>query len=200
MHQLEHSTLATDTPQRITGTVTYPLPIGKGKLVGGNMPQWVDEIAGGWTINSISDVYSGFPLSMSVTGAQAFAGTRPLYVTGVAPLTSGSTHNRLGGTGQTQSYLNPAAFARPLPFQFGNVPRSASAIRGPLSFDNNLSLIKNFPIREDLALEFRAEAFNFLNKVAFGMPNATVGSSNFGYITSQANSPRNVQLSMKLHF
>ena len=49
-------------------------------------------------------------------------------------------------------------------------------------------------------MEFRAEAFNIMNMVAFGLPNRTVGSSSFGYITSQGNSPRNVQLSMKIHF
>jgi hypothetical protein len=106
----------------------------------------------------------------------------------------------LGGAGQTQSYLNPAAFALPQSFQLGNVPRSAAALRGPLSFDDNLSVIKFFPIHEDLALEFRAEAFNVLNKVDFGLPAATVGGSGFGNITSQYNLPRNVQVALKLHF
>jgi hypothetical protein len=200
LHQYEHSSLATDIPQRVAGTATYPLPFGKGKSIGGDMPGWLNELAGGWTVTTIIDVYSGFPIGMSVSGAGAFAGTRPMFVPGAAPLTSGSTHRRLGGAGQTQSYLNPAAFTRPVAFQLGNVPRSAGSLRGPLSFDDNASVIKMFPIHEDLGLEFRAEAFNILNKADFGLPASSVGGSGFGNITSQYNLPRNVQMSMTLHF
>jgi hypothetical protein len=200
IHSNEHSNLATDIPQRIAGTVTYPLPFGKGKAFGSSMPGWANEFAGGWTLTTIMDVYSGFPLGMGVSGTAAFAGTRPMYVAGVAPLTSGSTHQRLGGAGQTQGYLNPAAFTLPQAFQLGNVPRSAASIRGPLSFDDNASVLKLFPIHEDLALEFRAEVFNVLNKVDFGLPAATVGGAGFGNITSQYNLPRNIQVALKLHF
>jgi hypothetical protein len=200
LHKYEHSNLATDIPQRVVGTATYPLPFGRGKSIGSDMPGWMNEVAGGWNVTTIIDVYSGFPLNMAVSGAAAFAGTRPMYVSGVAPLTSGSTHRRLGGAGQTQAYLNPSAFTRPTAFQLGNVPRSAAQLRGPLSFDDNASIIKTFPIHEDLGLEFRAEAFNILNKPDFGLPAATVGGSGFGYITSQYNLPRNVQVSATLHF
>jgi hypothetical protein len=200
LHQYEHSNLATDIPQRVVGTMVYPLPFGKGKMIGANMPRWADQAAGGWAVTAIIDVYSGFPISMGVSGATAFAGTRPMYVAGVSPLTSGSTHQRLGGVGQSQSYLNPAAFALPLAFQLGNVPRSAAALRGPLSFDDNVSVSKAFPIHDDLALEFRAEAFNILNKVDFGLPAATVGGAGFGSITSQYNLPRNLQVALRLHF
>ena len=199
MHQYEHSNLATDVPHRVSGTVTYPLPFGKGKRFGNNMPGWANEAAGGWTVTSIIGINSGFPLGLTVTGAPAFAGTRPVY-TGSATLTSGSTHQRLGGTGQTQSYFNPTGFRLPQSFELGNVPRSAGALRGPISFDDNVSVIKGFPIHEELSLEFRAEAFNILNKVAFGLPNTTVGNTSFGAITSQYNLPRNLQMSMKVHF
>ena len=200
--QYEHSTLATDIRHRVVGTATYALPVGRARRFGGNMPRWADEVVGGWEVTTIIDAYSGFPISMSVTGAPAFAGTRPVIVPGVNPLTSGSTHSRLGGFGQTQSYLNPAAFALPMTFQLGNVPRSWAAIRGPISFDDNASLIKRFPIHDQLGVEFRAEAFNILNKADFGLPSSTAGSSSttFGYITSQANLPRNLQVALKVHF
>jgi hypothetical protein len=122
-----------------------------------------------------------------------------VYVGG-SPLTTGGYHKRLGGAGQTQGFLNPAAFRLPLSFELGNVPRSWAAIRGPINFDDNASVIKMFPIHEQIGLEFRAEAFNLLNKVNFGLPNATLNTSTFGQITSQYNLPRNVQLALKLHF
>jgi hypothetical protein len=55
-------------------------------------------------------------------------------------------------------------------------------------------------VHEGSSLEFRAEAFNALNHPQFAAPNLTVGSSAFGKITAQANSPRHVQLGLKLYF
>jgi hypothetical protein len=196
----ERSTLATDIRDRVVGTATWRLPVGRGKRFGGTMPGWANEAVGGWELTALMDVYSGFPLSMTVTGATAFAGSRPMYVPGVNPLTRGGVHQRLGGTGQGQGFLNPAAFTLPLSFQLGNVPRSWAAVRGPINFDDNASLIKQFPIHDQLGLEFRAEAFNVLNRVNFGLPNAQVNSSTFGQITSQYNLPRNLQLALKVHF
>jgi hypothetical protein len=197
----EYSTLATDIRHRVVGTATWDLPVGRGKHFGGTIPGWANQIVGEWELTALIDVYSGFPLSMSVSGAQAFAGTRPMYIGG-NPQTTGGYHQRLGGSafGQTQGYLNPAAFALPLSFQLGNVPRSWAATRGPISFDDNASVIKRFPIHDQLGVEFRAEAFNVLNKVDFGLPNAQFNSSTFGQITSQYNLPRNIQLALKLHF
>ncbi|MDQ1468625.1 MAG: hypothetical protein QOJ99_105, partial [Bryobacterales bacterium] len=66
-----------------------------------------------------------------------------------------------------------------------------------------LSLFKQFrleAIREGSFLEFRADAFNALNHPQFAGPNVTVGSTAFGTVTSQANSPRQLQLALKLYF
>ncbi|HMC61599.1 MAG TPA: hypothetical protein VKJ01_20575, partial [Candidatus Solibacter sp.] len=74
--------------------------------------------------------------------------------------------------------------------------------RVPGTATSALSMLKQFalPIREGSKLEFRAEAFNALNHPQFAGPNVTVGSSAFGKVTSQANSPRQVQLGLKLYF
>jgi hypothetical protein len=65
------------------------------------------------------------------------------------------------------------------------------------------SLFKQFAVsqvREGLKAEIRLETFNTLNHPTFGAPNTTVGTSSFGLITSQANSPREVQLGLKVYF
>ena len=200
LKQDERSNLATDVPHRVVGSFLYPLPFGRGQRFGHNVNRALDEVIGGWRLNGIIAVQSGYPLSFSESGTQAFAGTRPTYVPGIAALTQGSVHTRLGGAGQSQAYLNPAAFRLSRAFELGNVPRSAAALRSPLTFQNDLSALKDFPIHESLSLQFRLEAFNLLNKVQFGFPNTTVGSATFGYITSQANLPRNVQAALKLYF
>ena len=48
--------------------------------------------------------------------------------------------------------------------------------------------------------QFRAEFFNAFNRVQFSAPATRVDSSNFGVVSGQANSPRQVQLSLKLVF
>lgn len=200
MHQHERSILATDVPHRVTGYVIYPLPFGRGQRFFAGMPGWANTLAGGWQLLGVASVSSGFPLSPSVTGTVAFAGTRPMKVPGVDPLTHGPTDQRLGGPGQTQVYLNAAAFTLPQAFQLGDTPRSDGELRGPLTFEDDASVIKTIPIHEALSLELRAEAFNFLNKVDFGVPSAEVGSTNFGIITSQQNLPRDIQLAARLRF
>jgi len=198
--QYEKSTLATDIRNRVTGTGLYALPFGRDQRFAAGVRPWVNELIGGWKLNTIISVQSGYPLNLGESGQQAYSGTRPNYVPGVAPLTTGNAHNRLGSasTPGVGGWFNPAAFTKTLSFQLGNVPRSASNLRGPRNFQDDISLIKLFPIREQVHAEFRLEAFNALNKVEFGLPNTTLGSSSFGVITAQANMPRNVQLALKI--
>ena len=90
----------------------------------------------------------------------------------------------------------------PAPFTVGNAPREVATARVPGTSTSALSMFKQFalPLHEGSKLEFRAEAFNALNHPQFSGPNVTVGSSAFGKVTSQANSPRQVQLGLKLYF
>jgi hypothetical protein len=55
-------------------------------------------------------------------------------------------------------------------------------------------------MREGSKLQFRAEAFNSLNHPQFGGVQDTFGDSNFGDVTSQVNSPRQIQLGLQLYF
>lgn len=198
--QYERSNLATDVPHRIVGSFLYPLPFGRGQRFGATIPGWANVIAGGWKLNAIGSVQSGYPLGITQTGGQPFSGGRPTFVPGVNPLTTGSTHTRLGGAGQTQNYFTSGAFRLSRSFELGNIPRSAAALRSPLTFQDDISAIKDFAIHDSLGLQFRLEAFNVLNRVQFGFPNTTFNSSAFGTITSQANLPRNIQAALKLYF
>jgi hypothetical protein len=60
-----------------------------------------------------------------------------------------------------------------------------------------------FPIHEAIRMEFRAEAFNVFNRVRFGTGSTQLQDPNFGRLTSSAdllNSPRQLQLALKLYF
>jgi hypothetical protein len=69
-----------------------------------------------------------------------------------------------------------------------------------VNFD--LALSKNFPINERVRLDFRAEAFNLMNTPAFSFPGATVGTAQFGVISSTlpGTDARQIQFALKLYF
>lgn len=196
----EWSIMATDIPHRLVTNANYNLPFGRGQRFGSNVRPWLNQFVGGWSLNTIVAIQSGYALGITQTGGQAYSGSRPFFVPGAKPLTSGDVHQRLGGTGQPNAYLDANAFRKATAFELGDVPRSSGRLRSPAGFQDDLSLLKNFPIHESMGLQFRLEAFNLLNKVQFGVPNTTLGSANFGWITSQANSPRNIQAALKLLF
>lgn len=106
----------------------------------------------------------------------------------------GSVKSRLN------NYLNSAAFSQPAPFTFGDSPRTLSAVRAPSVHNMDLSVFKNFRATEQVNVQFRAETFNALNQVVFGNPNMTLSSGQFGSITSQANTPRDIQFALKVLF
>jgi hypothetical protein len=134
----------------------------------------------------------------SVPGDHAVSGEeRPDYVPGV-PLTppSGSTAN---------DWVNAAAFATPASQTFGDLGRNI--FRAPGIADVDLALAKDVFLGERVKMRFRADVFNTLNRAQYGAPNAVLGQSNFGVITTTISSyatgngtPREFQLSAKLSF
>jgi hypothetical protein len=73
-------------------------------------------------------------------------------------------------------------------------------LRGPGLVQLDASLFKEIPIHERFHLQFRAEIFNIFNHVQFDNPNTVIGSSQAGVISDQVNSPRDIQLALKLLF
>ena len=67
-------------------------------------------------------------------------------------------------------------------------------LRTPGIANWDMSLYKNIPVHQNMALNFRVEAFNLFNRLQFGVPNGQLGTSTLGWITAQANSPRILQI------
>lgn len=69
-------------------------------------------------------------------------------------------------------------------------------------FNENISVTRDFNLKERAHLEFRLEAFNVLNRVAFGPLGGatTLTNANWGKWGAQANSPRRIQLVGKLRW
>jgi hypothetical protein len=60
--------------------------------------------------------------------------------------------------------------------------------------------MKNFPVREAMQFQFRAEMFNILNHPTFSVPTTTINSSSGGQVTSTLNAARIIQLALKFSF
>ena len=63
-----------------------------------------------------------------------------------------------------------------------------------------MSLFKNFPIREKMAVTFRAEVFNVFNIQNYGVPDSTITDTTAGVITNNVTTPREIQLGIHLNF
>ncbi len=107
-------------------------------------------------------------------------------------------------------YINSSCFA--LPTQIGqNGPNVLHAIYGPAFFNSDLAIFKNFSVTEKSKLQFRINAFNFLNHPLWSFPasanlalgfNGTTGAVStplFGYTTTKQGH-RIVQLAVRYTF
>ena len=106
-------------------------------------------------------------------------------------------------TGNPSQYFNPAAFiAPPSTSGFaGNLGRDTYIGPGLATWD--FSVLKDTKLRERLALQFRAEIFNLLDRANFNTPNGVVLTPSgvnptAGVITSTSTTSRQVQFGLKL--
>ncbi|MPZ19488.1 MAG: hypothetical protein GEV06_16450 [Luteitalea sp.] len=169
---------------------SYELPFGPGKSFGRNVTGFVGQLIGGWELAGVTYVRSGTPFSVT------FGATQPGWFSGRADLASDPT---LPGRDRSiDGWFNPAAFAVPAPFTYGNSPRNV--LFGPGDVVVDLSVIKNTRIGDDVTVQFRAEFFNLPNHANVGNPAANISvPSTVGRIFG-AGDPRQVQLGVKVLF
>jgi hypothetical protein len=110
------------------------------------------------------------------------------------PSYSGAVKNRLN------KYFNTGDFSQPAAFTLGNGPAYYNSLRSPGTNNTDLSMYKDLSLPYKVNLELRFESYNVFNHPQFGSPNTSVTSSSFGSITSQANSPRQLQFGAKIMF
>ena len=196
----EKSYLSFDVPHRLVVSYILDLPVGKGKRYLSNKGALTENLISGWNATGINSFQSGFPVAITATAnvlATTYgAGTiRPNVVPGCRKVFGGSITARVRSG---QPVLNAACFTPPA--TFGDEPRTDGQARTQ-GLDNwDFSIGKTTAITESVNLVFRAEAFNLLNNVQFGDPNLSSASALFGVITTQVNSPRLLQFSLRLNY
>ena len=155
----------------------------------------VRMLAGGWQLSGIWSAQSGLPLSINagLDRSQTGIGFDKGQLVSAQPYGPGACGNRAPCVDK----LDPTAFALPALGTYGNIAKSL--LRGPGLFNTDVGITKAFTIREGMALNFRAEFFNFFNRANFNNPVNSVSAGGFGAILS-ARDPRIGQLALKLNF
>lgn len=196
--RIERAPMAFDTPQRLTTTVSWDVPVGRGRGFGANMNRALDLAIGGWNIAMFNTFQSGFPLSFGTNANTLLlagaGGLRPNVIGNPMEGISGSHQQRLN------RYFNPQAFAQPANFTFGNAPQRASWVRSPGMNNWNLTLTKTFAVTERIKVNLRGSSFNLMNHPVFSGPNTTFGVAQFGVISTQANISRQHEVVLRVLF
>jgi hypothetical protein len=202
----EYSLSGYDSRQRLTVSYVYSLPFGKNKRWGSGASGFLGGLISGYGVNGVTTFQKGFPLGFSMAqntvSTYALTGTtRPNIVSGCKKETSGSIQSRLGDASTNKKAMyDPACFAAPGNYRFGNESRTDNQMRAPGIANFDFALFKDTHLSERLVLQLRVESFNLFNRVQFGAPNTSIGSSQMGQITTQANEPRLLQLAGRINF
>jgi hypothetical protein len=166
------------------------------------------EVAGGWVISGITSAQSGPPITL-------FAGTDQ-SLTGIGKDSVNVVSQNLYQSGPCAhqapcvNWLVPSSFAEPALGTFGSLGKGA--LRGPGLFNTDAGIYKNFPIKERVIIQFRAEFFNIFNRANFYSPSNlsstgfstgslgdALSGAGFGNILA-ARDPRIGQLALKVAF
>ncbi len=194
-----------DIPQRLVASFVYQLPFGKGKRMATSGPlMW---LIGGFRTSGSWTYAAGRPFTVTAGGSLSNA-LDPFGAATAVPNVVGTIvepHNvdcwfynsrqaacRNLAPGATDGFQLQASG------QKGNAGRNI--LRGPNTRVFDFSLQRDFPIRENMGLEFRWEVFNLFNTTQFALPARDFSSGAAGTITTLASDPRVMQFALRFKF
>jgi hypothetical protein len=178
-----------DVRHRFALSAVYSIP-------GFDRSAWTSAITKNWQVSTVYQVQTGFPFTISVFGDTANSGT----VLSENPIRANYTGQPVFGPGTrtANEWFNPAAFAAPAAFTFGNAGRNS--VYGPGLQTLDFAVAREFAIAERAKFQFRGEFFNALNHTNLGTPDRFVNTPQFGTITESTTPGREIQLSARLSF
>jgi hypothetical protein len=172
----EYSLGLLDMPHKISLAPIVELPWGQGRRYL-NQPGIADYIVGGWTFSAIVTFESGYPIGIGQTANNAFGNTSIGGNIAQRP-------NRAGG--------DPV---------FGNSPRTDGDWRSPFRTNWDLVFNKSFRTGGTSRADIRFEILNAFNQPKFsGFASSSLGSGQFGRVTTQAGFMRIWQISFRFAF
>lgn len=191
---LEKAISTNDVPQVAAISFSYELPFGSGK-------RWVNQkgaagkIAGGWQLTGILQYQAGRPIIMTANN------TLPIFNSTLRPdALFVPTKSLTPVDPLADLWINKDAFAVPAASRLGTAARAYTDLRAQGFSNESFGLIKRTPLTEKVNLTFRMEFFNAFNRTVFGAPVGNISAGNFGKVSSQANTPRQGQLALRIDF
>jgi hypothetical protein len=181
-------------------------------LVGSGVPCPAAPLPAGVAYPVVCGSNPVIPGSVSATNLEGVSiGDQSLLGTNAIQLNPIVTCNPSSNLGSHQ-FINAGCFSAPSAVG-QNGPTLLPVSYGPAFFDSDLGLFKNFQIKESMKLQFRVQAYNFLNHPLWSFngnnlnlsfqQNAngsfTNTSPNFGTVT-QKQGNRIVELAVKFYF
>jgi hypothetical protein len=198
-----------DTTHAVNANWVYELPFGRGKSFGAGMGHLANGILGGWMVSGLWRWSSGYPFSISpgygwatnfeLESADILNGPKPKTGTFIL---NGTTPNVFANP-TTGSDSAISQFRVAFPGESGQ----RNELRGPGTFNIDMSLLKVWNITESQSIKFAWDNFNLTNSPRFDVGtmqldgnNATSSSTSFGNFASTLSNPRVMQFSVRYTF
>src|SRR5262245_36778991 len=159
------------------------------------------KLLGGWTISGISQLQSGNPATITIGDDNAGVGPgsgAQYYLINGNPVLSGSERKFAVNATDPNFWFNTTAFSRPAAGTISNQQARGSFYQ-PGFQNHNMAVIKDFSITEGHRIQFRAEAFNWLNHPNLNDADTSPTSANFGKITAKGGN-RELQFALRYQF
>ncbi|MBI2687450.1 MAG: TonB-dependent receptor [Acidobacteria bacterium] len=141
---------------------------------------------GGWSVTGVWTLTTGRLYSPGLTAVARQVASRPDVVGEWELPADERTIFR---------YFNPAAFARPKDWTYGNAGKWV--VRGPGSIDLSAFALKDIRVVENVRVQLRVESFNAMNHMNLSDINTQIGNRSYGQI-SGVGSARYFQFGAKL--
>jgi hypothetical protein len=201
---LEQRLTAFDAPRATSIVTSYELPFGRGRTFGRNMRPVLNGIVGGWNVNAQWTAHSGYPFAFP-NAANLVAQTANLH--------DGQRDAAAQKAGRTQFdpsndvWFNTSIFPTQAqaPFTLRNFPTIFPDVRSKILNVWDMSIYKEFPIKERVRWQVRADFHNAFNHPWFGnLASNNVTNAQFGQFSvasiDDTSEPRLIVLVMKIVF
>lgn len=215
-----------DVRQRLAVNTVYALPFGQGKMIGGSVNGFTNEIIGGWNLSSTIDTQTGTPyiVTSGVDSNRDGTTNDRAVLTSISSRNPGLVKNSTLFSGPNVSRfqcnvtaVDPVTRSKTCADGSGTITFNQAiglidpvqrmhrgALREPGIFNWDMEVFKNFHVYRESNLRFSADAFNVLNRANFGILGGTLTGSSFARASSQRSInntfSRQFQFALKYEF